>query len=323
MKNLRLPKRSRSTAKRSSRLERRKIYAPSIKPSRKLIWAENLLRPDLMTRIFILRVSDSRFCALISTVRRLWKKRNGGIAAKIKELPKGAWVLGRGWDHTLWNNRLPTRQDLDQIAPENPVFLQRVDGHIAWANSLALKSANITKDTKAPTGGEIVFDESGEPSGVLKETAMGLVSAVIPQTTAEETLKGIELALDEAKKYGLTSVQGGSDYTAIPLYRQFLKSDKLTVRVAVWQNFETPLDELKKQREDFLALKENPSRLKLGILKGYVDGTLGSRTAAMLAPFSDDPGKQRNSAPSRRRNDKNDRRTRRGRFSNRASRDWR
>ncbi len=85
-------------------------------------------------------------------------------------------------------------------------------------------------------------------------------------------------------------MQGGADYTAIPLYRQLLKSDKLTVRLAVWQNFETPVETLKKQRDDFLALKENPARLKLGILKGYVDGTLGSRTAAMLAPFSDDPG---------------------------------
>ncbi|HSK73845.1 MAG TPA: amidohydrolase, partial [Pyrinomonadaceae bacterium] len=212
------------------------------------------------------------------------------IAAKIKELPKGAWVLGRGWDHTLWNNRLPTRQDLDSIAPENPVFLQRVDGHIAWANSLALKMAGVTKDTKAPEGGEIVFDEKGEPSGVLKETAQGLVGRIVPQPTAEETLKGIELAVEQAKRYGLTSAQGGSDYSAIPLYRELLKNDRLTVRVAVWQNFEEPLDVLKKQRDDFLALKENPARLKLGILKGYVDGTLGSRTAAMLAPFSDDPG---------------------------------
>ncbi|CAN5704571.1 amidohydrolase [soil metagenome] len=212
------------------------------------------------------------------------------IAAKIKELPKGAWVLGRGWDHTLWNNKLPTRQDLDSIAPDNPVFLQRVDGHIAWANSLALKTANITKDTKAPEGGEIVFNQSGEPSGVLKETAQGLIGKVVPQPTAEETLKGIELALEEAKKYGLTSVQGGADYTAIPLYRKLLDENKLTARVAVWQNFETPVETLKKERDDFNALKLNPSRLKLGILKGYVDGTLGSRTAAMLAPFSDDPG---------------------------------
>ncbi|MGI8543994.1 MAG: amidohydrolase, partial [Aridibacter sp.] len=211
------------------------------------------------------------------------------IAEKIKELPKGAWVLGRGWDHTLWGNKLPTRADLDDISPDNPVFVQRVDGHISWSNSLAFKLAKVTKDSKAPTGGEIVFDKNGEPEGVLKETAQGLVGRVVPETTNEETLKGIELAIDEAKKFGLTSVQGGSDYEAIPLYRQLLEQNKLTTRVAVWQNFETPLETLKKQRDDFQALKLNPSRLKLGILKGYMDGTLGSRTAAMLAPFSDDP----------------------------------
>ncbi|MCW5962264.1 MAG: amidohydrolase [Pyrinomonadaceae bacterium] len=212
------------------------------------------------------------------------------IAAKIKELPKGAWVLGRGWDHTLWNNRLPTRQDLDDIAPDNPVYLQRVDGHIAWANSLALKLANVTKDTKAPEGGELVFDDKGELSGVLKETAQGLVGRIVPEPTAEEVAKGIELALEQAKRYGLTSVQGGADYEAIPLYRKLLDEDKLTARVAVWQNFELPVETLKRQRDDFQALKINPSHLKLGILKGFVDGTLGSRTAAMLAPFSDDPG---------------------------------
>jgi predicted amidohydrolase YtcJ len=212
------------------------------------------------------------------------------IAAKIRELPKGAWVLGRGWDHTLWNNRLPTRQDLDEIAPENPVFVQRVDGHIAWANSLALKMAGVTRETKAPEGGEIVLDEKGEPSGILKETAQGLVNRVVPPPTDEEKLKGIRLALEQAKKYGLTSAQGGTDYDAVPLYRELLEKDELTVRVAVWQNFEAPIETLEKQREDFLALKLDPSRLKLGILKGYMDGTLGSRTAAMLAPFADDPG---------------------------------
>lgn len=211
------------------------------------------------------------------------------IAAKIKELPKGAWVLGRGWDHTLWGNKLPTRADLDDISPDNPVFVQRVDGHISWSNSLAFKLAKVTKDSKVPEGGEIVFDKNGEPEGVLKETAQGLVGRVVPQTTTAETLKGIELAIDEAKKFGLTSVQGGADYEAIPLYQQLLEQNKLTTRVAVWQNFETPLETLKKQRDDFQALKLNPSRLKLGILKGYMDGTLGSRTAAMLTPFSDDP----------------------------------
>jgi predicted amidohydrolase YtcJ len=211
------------------------------------------------------------------------------IAAKIKELPKGAWVLGRGWDHTLWDNRLPTRQDLDPISPDNPVFLQRVDGHIAWANSLAFKMAGITRDTKAPEGGEIVFDDKGEPAGVVKETAQGLIDGIVPPPRAEEVAKGIELALDEARRYGLTSVQGGEDSGAMPFYAKLLAENKLTARVAVWQDFEKSVEALKRERDDFDALKIDQTRLKFGMLKGYLDGSLGSRTAAMLAPYSDDP----------------------------------
>lgn len=211
------------------------------------------------------------------------------IAAKVKETPKGAWILGRGWDHTLWENRLPTRQDLDDIAPDNPVFLQRVDGHIAWANSLAFKLAKVTKGTKNPEGGEIVFDDKGEPAGVVKETAQGLIDKVVPSPSASEVTKGIELALNEAKKYGLTSVQGGEDADVMPVYAKLLAENKLTARVAVWQDFEKSVEALKKERADFDALKLNPSRLKFSMLKGYLDGSLGSRTAAMLAPYSDDP----------------------------------
>ncbi len=211
------------------------------------------------------------------------------IAAKVKETPKGEWILGRGWDHTLWNNRLPTRQDLDDIAPNNPVFLQRVDGHIAWANSAAFKLAKVTRDTKAPEGGEIVFDKNGEPAGVVKETAQGLIGNVIPPPSSQMVTKGLMLALDEAKKYGLTSVQGGEDADAMPLYVKLLSENKLTVRVAIWQDFEKSVADLKKERADFDALKLDHSRLKFSMLKGYLDGSLGSRTAAMLAPYSDDP----------------------------------
>jgi len=214
------------------------------------------------------------------------KKR---IAAKIKELPKGVWVLGRGWDHTLWNNRLPTRQDLDEVSPNNPVFVQRVDGHIAVANSLAFKLAGVTSATKAPIGGEIVRDEKGEPAGVLKETSQDLIGRALPKTTRAEILKGIRLAMDLAKRFGLTSTQGGADYSNIPIYRELLKKNALTIRIAVWQNFENSVATLKKQRADFNALGLDRNRLKLGILKGYMDGSLGSRTAAMLEPYSDDP----------------------------------
>ena len=102
------------------------------------------------------------------------------------------------------------------------------------------------------------MDENGEPSGVLKETAQGLIGKIVPQATAEETLKGIELAIDEAKKYGLTSVQGGADYDGDSALPKTFDENKLTARVAVWQNFETSVETLKKERDDFNALKLDP-----------------------------------------------------------------
>lgn len=211
------------------------------------------------------------------------------IAAKVKELPPGTWILGRGWDHTLWGGRWPTRQDLDAVAPNNPVFVQRVDGHVSWANTLALKKANVTRETVAPASGEMLRDESGEPTGILKETAGTLVARVVPEPTAVEKMQGIERALAEARRYGITSIQDNSGYETTKLYRELMKQGKLTVRIGEWQNFEDTVAELKRQRAEFAAFKDDPARMRLTALKGYVDGTLGSRTAALLAPFADDP----------------------------------
>lgn len=211
------------------------------------------------------------------------------IAAKVRELPAGSWILGRGWDHTLWGGRWPTRADLDAVAPNNPVFVQRVDGHVSWANTLALKRAEVTRATAVPAGGEILKDESGEPTGILKETAAALVARVVPEPSRAEQMQAIERALAEARRYGLTSIQDNSGYETTKLYRELLQQGKLTVRIAEWQNFEDTIAELKRQRAEFAAFGNDPLRLRLTALKGYVDGTLGSRTAAMLAPFADDP----------------------------------
>jgi predicted amidohydrolase YtcJ len=211
------------------------------------------------------------------------------IAAKVRELPPGSWILGRGWDHTLWGGRWPTRQDLDAVAPNNPVFVQRVDGHVSWSNTLALKRASLTRESLAPAGGEILKDASGEPTGILKETAGQLVGNFVPEPTRAELLQALERALEETRRYGITSIQDNSGYETTKLYRELMRQGKLTVRVAEWQNFEDTIAELKRQRAEFAAFKDEPLRLRLTALKGYVDGTLGSRTAAMLAPFSDDP----------------------------------
>jgi len=212
------------------------------------------------------------------------------VAAKVKEVKPGEWIFGRGWDHTVWKQNFPSRKDLDQIAPNNPVYLVRVDGHVTWVNSAALKLAKIDRSTPNPEGGEIEKDAQGEPTGILKETAQALISRLIPPPDQPTLFKGLETALDMARRYGITSVQDNSGYETTKLYRAFLQQDKLTVRVSEWQDFEDSIEKLKQQRAEFASFKDNPSRLKLGALKGYVDGTLGSKTAAMLAPFSDDAG---------------------------------
>src|SRR5437588_312933 len=213
------------------------------------------------------------------------------VAARVGEVQPGAWVTGRGWDQTLWGGEWPTKKDLDDVAPANPVFLQRVDGHTTWANSLALAKAGVTRETKDPQGGEIVRDARGEPTGILKETAGGLVARVIPEPTHAEMAEALERALAEARRYGITSIQTNDvpSTDATPLYREFLRQGKLTVRVAEWQQFNNSVEDITRERAEFDALKDDPFRLRLTALKGYVDGTLGSRTSAMLAPFSDDP----------------------------------
>ncbi|HEX8720820.1 MAG TPA: amidohydrolase [Pyrinomonadaceae bacterium] len=212
------------------------------------------------------------------------------VAARVRELPRGAWVTGRGWDHTLWGGAWPTKRDLDEVAPANPVILQRVDGHVSWANTLALQKGNVTRETRDPQGGEILRDPAGEPTGILKETAGALVTRAVPEPTREEKLEAIGRALAEARRYGITSVQDSvSGYETLALYRGLLAEGRLTVRVSEWLDFGQPVEVLKRQRAEFGALKVDPLRIRVNTLKGYVDGTLGSRTAAMLAPFADDP----------------------------------
>jgi predicted amidohydrolase YtcJ len=221
------------------------------------------------------------------------------IAARIREAPPGSWIQGRGWDHTLWGNRWPTRQDLDKVSPDNPVWLYRIDGHIGWANSLALQKAGVTRATVVPEGGEMLRDTAGEPTGILKEAqAYNLVQRVVPAPTREERIQALERALGETKRYGITSITnffGAAPSTERPgyemskLYRELIRQDRFPLRVSIGLNFENPVAELKRQREEFATFKDDPLRLRLGPLKGYVDGTLGSRTAALLAPYSDDP----------------------------------
>src|SRR5215207_7395424 len=142
------------------------------------------------------------------------------VAARVRELPGGAWVTGRGWDHTLWGGAWPTKKDLDEVAPDHPVILQRVDGHVSWANTPALQKGNVTRETRDPQGGEILHDAAGEPTGILKETAGGLVMKVVPPATREENMEALTRSLAEARRYGITSIQDNSGYETTKLYRE-------------------------------------------------------------------------------------------------------
>jgi predicted amidohydrolase YtcJ len=209
------------------------------------------------------------------------------LAAAVAKHKQGEWITGFGWDQTLWpEKKFPNRQQLDEVSPKNPVILTHVSGHVAVANSLALQLAGIAKDSPNPSGGEIEKDEKGEPTGMLKEgAALHLVDSKIPTPTEEQRRHGIELALADVAKNGVTSVQDNSAWEDFLTYRALKTEGKLTVRITEWLPFAAPLEKLEEMRRE--GGTTDPW-LRTGALKMVTDGALGSRTAAMLAPYSDD-----------------------------------
>ena len=220
----------------------------------------------------------------VPSVEELQKR----VADAVAQHKAGEWITGGGWDHTLWpEKRFPTRQQLDAVAPDNPVILTHISGHVAVANSLALKSAEIDKNSPNPPGGEIERDGLGEPTGMLKEyAAMNLVTVRIPDPSPERRRKGIELVLENVARNGVTSVQDFSDWEDFKMYRQLKDDGKLTVRITEWLPFNLPLNDLQNMRGQ--GGTADPW-LKTGALKAFTDGAMGSRTAAMLEPYTDDP----------------------------------
>lgn len=210
------------------------------------------------------------------------------IKAAAQAAAPVAWLTGGGWDHTLWPSKtLPTKADLDAVTDGHPAFLVRVDGHIAIANSAALAAAGITKTTPDPQGGKIDRDASGEATGIIRETAQALIDKHIPPPTPALRRRGIELALADAVEHGVTSVQDNSDWEDFLVYEQLEKEGKLPARISEWLPFNASVDLLKQHRAYHPA--DDPM-LHTTMLKGFMDGSLGSRTAALNAPYSDDPG---------------------------------
>ena len=214
------------------------------------------------------------------------------MLARIEDFAKGAptghWLTGGGWDHTLWVRKtLPTRQELDKVCGGRAAFLQRIDGHIAIANTAALNAAGITGKTVPPQGGAIDLDANREPTGILREGAQELVSKIIPPPSHDERRRGDELAIADALMHGVTSVQDNSDWEDFLVFEELEKAGKLNLRITEWLPFTASVNELRARRNHHDL---GDPMLHTGMLKGFMDGSLGSRTAALKTPYADDPG---------------------------------
>jgi predicted amidohydrolase YtcJ len=210
------------------------------------------------------------------------------IADYAAHAPKGEWIRNGEWDETKWSPaRLPTRQDIDAVTPDNPVAIDRYDGHMLLANSKALALAGITAKTPDPPGGLIVRDAAGQPTGALKDAATELLQKAEPPLNFAQRRRAIEAALSEAAMRGVTSVQDMSlDYGDLAVYSQLQAEDKLTVRV-----YGAPLIAgVEDQAKLGIGHAFGSPSLRIGALKMFADGSLGSRTAYFTQPYTDEPG---------------------------------
>ncbi|HUF13409.1 MAG TPA: amidohydrolase [Longimicrobiales bacterium] len=215
------------------------------------------------------------------------------VRAAAAEAAPGEWITGRGWDQTrmrpeaLGTGGWPTKEVLDLAAPDNPVYLRRVDGHVAWVNTRALELANIDRTLPHPAGGEIVRDARGDATGILKESAMNLVGRILPPPDAAKLRRGIEAAMAVAARSGVTSVQTQVEAEDLVVYRRMRDAGELTLRVYGWDSLSAR--NIARLRADDVIAATGDEWLRVGMLKGFTDGTLGSRTAWMLEPYSDVP----------------------------------
>ena len=210
---------------------------------------------------------------------------------KIKEyaahLKPGEWMLGGDWDHTLWPGApLPTHDWIDSVTPNNPVFLSRLDGHMALANAAAMRAAKVTRATAAPVGGEMPRDARGEPIGIFKDNAEGLIDVAIPAPSAEQQDSAVARALAYAASLGVTATGNMSaSWANLAAYKRMERAGRMTARVFLY----LPID-------GWRAVAESASHgagddwVRIGGVKGYMDGSAGSRTAYFFDPFSDSAG---------------------------------
>jgi hypothetical protein len=203
-----------------------------------------------------------------------------------RSLPVTAWITGGRWDHELWAEKtLPTKELIDPVSENTPVFVSRIDGHVGLANSKALELAGITKDTPDPAGGLIERNKDGNPTGILKDNAMDIVYKIIPPPSLEENIEAALRALEEAKKLGITSVQDLTQPDEFEAYKKILADGNLTCRIySIW-----PIDKYEDIVRAGVTVGNEEGLLKRGGLKGYADGSLGASTAWLFEPYIQNP----------------------------------
>jgi len=207
------------------------------------------------------------------------------IKAFAATLPKGAWIMGGDWDHEQWGGELPTRAWVDSVTPDNPVWVNRLDGHMSLANSAAIAAAGVTRATAEVSGGTIVRAPGGEPSGVFKDNAMRLIDTVIPAPPPALEDRALDTAMTYVASHGVTSVHNMGSWNDLAIFERAHSSGALRTRIYA----AVPLSSWEKLRDTVAARGRGDAWLQIGSLKGFADGSLGSHTAAMWAPFTDAP----------------------------------
>jgi predicted amidohydrolase YtcJ len=225
----------------------------------------------------------------LSSVQLRDAKTPAEFIARIKAFaasaPAGAWITGGDWDHERWGGELPRRDWIDSVTPNNPVWVNRLDGHMALANSAALRAAKVTRATRDIAGGTIVRGAGGEPTGVLKDNAMSVVDAAMPSPPSELEDRALDAAMAYVAAQGVTTVHNMGSWSDLAVFERAHKAGRLRTRIYA----AVPLATWEKLRDTVAARGRGDAWLRIGGLKGFVDGSLGSHTAAMLQPFTDAP----------------------------------
>ncbi len=208
------------------------------------------------------------------------------IKAFAATAPPGAWITAGDWDHEQWGGELPRRDWIDSVTPRNPVWINRLDGHMRLANTLALRAAGVTRETSEVEGGTIVRDDRGEPTGVLKDNAMSLVGRVEPPPTEAMADRALDAAMSHVLERGVTSVHNMGSWDDLAVFERGRVAGRLRTRIYA----AVPLSSWERLRDTVAARGRGNEWVRIGGLKAFVDGSLGSHTAALLEPFTDAPG---------------------------------